>query len=614
MDPSMKFKGEMGLAPFVTSSDLLQRSWKVISDLDGGKVSEEGEGVSWYYNKDSDVRIIAFKAKQVSDPQPDLVTSSDLKEKMLFYDFDFLRTESNPIFSVNNTAVSLFIENLNKLNQLKSEIDSSKTLIVTGHALGGSVASLFTISLLNSIDSGKNRPLCITFGSPLIGDNGLQQAISRSSNWNSCFLHVVSHKDPLPRLFITNHDSQTNAYMPFGTFLLCSDENSASFENPGSILRLLRKFDSEHDENQGSQPVKYGEIVNILKQRTLFKDLSTLPEDITNTDTEDETNTLLGRIGACLLPKKNPVQTQHRRSGGTNTYTLLASIILPLSALGLPTAMEPEDMKEYVAKMTKDEEKREEMMSRLVFDPYVNLNVRKIDMVKLEWYKKESKDRNIGYYDSYKKMLLESDKEADMFKKKLTDYWVKMVEVAETKPQKEGSNFRKRWLGAGTNYRRMVEPLVIAKYYKVKGNKDYVTEKRPKHFKMLEKWLKEGTTEDTICPLTIALLKKNVEALLTKDSCFWAHVEEALLSCKELKDAQEDEETMKKLVEFEDYVYGQLKIYEVSPEIFLAESSYMLWWNEYKAIKGASYNSELARFMNDATNLEQYAEGAYDFP
>ncbi|XP_061369747.1 senescence-associated carboxylesterase 101-like [Gastrolobium bilobum] len=256
----------MGLAPFVTSSDLLQRSWKVIRVLNGGIVSKEGKGVSWfrYVNEDSCVTIIAFKATQYSVVEPGLVKYSDLKEKKLFHDFDFLLpVESNPSFSVNNTAVSLFIENLTELNKLKSEINSSKPLIITGHALGGSVATLFTISLLDSIGSGKNRPLCITFGSPLIGDKGLQQAISGSSNWNSCFLHVVSHKDPLPRLFITNHDSQTNDYMPFGTFLLCSDQNSACFENPGSVLRQFEVFAS-NDGNQSSQPVDYGEIVKIL--------------------------------------------------------------------------------------------------------------------------------------------------------------------------------------------------------------------------------------------------------------------------------------------------------------------------------------------------------------
>lgn len=85
-----------------------------------------------------------------------------------------------------------------------------------------------------------------------------------------------------------------------------------------------------------------------------------------------------------------------------------------------------------------------------------------------------------------------------------------------------------------------------------------------------------------------------MESILTLDSCFWAHVEEALISCKQLRDVKssviEKEDATRKLIEFENYVYGLLIEYAVSPEIFLSESSYMEWWNEYKEIKGTSYN------------------------
>jgi hypothetical protein len=123
------------------------------------------------------------------------------------------------------------------------QISSTNSLIITGKGLGGSIASLFTISLLNNIGSTKNLPLCITFGSPLLGDKKLQQAISHSSNWNSCFIQIVSCKDPLPRLFITN-------YMPFGTFLFCSDSDSTCFENPDSSLLILITLSKLHVENQ----------------------------------------------------------------------------------------------------------------------------------------------------------------------------------------------------------------------------------------------------------------------------------------------------------------------------------------------------------------------------
>jgi hypothetical protein len=261
----------------------------------------------------------------------------------------------------------------------------------------------------------------------------------------------------------------------------------------------------------------------------------------------------------------------------------------------------------------KELEKSFILQKKTLFDPSKKLNDMKVYMAQLEWYKKKTKNLHLGYYDSYKNMNTPFDHDVVHFHKilMLTVYWEKMVEEVEMKPQKEDAAFRNRWLYGGTTYRRMVEPLAIADYYR-DGGKDYVNEKRSKHFKQLEDWLMEDSKNATSD--INSTRKKNAEAILTIDSCFWAHVEEALLLCRELKTVKEKEETLKKLFEFEEYVYQLLKDYAISPDIFLAQSSYIRWWNEYKAIKGSSYTSALANFMNDDTNFKQYAVGAYDFP
>ncbi|KAK7316406.1 hypothetical protein VNO77_35421 [Canavalia gladiata] len=276
------------------------------------------------------------------------------------------------------------------------QINSSTPLIVTGNGLGGSVASLFTVSLLESFRLGKNRPLCITYGSPLIGDKKLQQAISRDPVWNSCFLHLVSLKDPLPTLFITNPNLQTNAYMPFGTFLFCSDVTSTCFENPDSILELLIALGSIHDQNQGFKFADYGDIGENLNHKAICKDLTIMAED---------------------MPPL-PILVSNS--------SLASSICLQFQTLGLT-------------------------------------------------------------------------------------------------PRKQ-----------------------------------------------------------------------------------------ALLSCRESMVAEETEEALKKLVEFEEYVYGLLQDYQVSSEFCLQQCSYMRRWNEYKAIKGTAYNSELAIFMNDP-NLTIIAYEAHTY-
>ena len=146
-------------------------------------------------------------------------------------------------------------------------------LIITGQSLGGSIASLFTLFLISSMDKeSKCRPICITFGSPLIGNFGLQH-----SHWNSFFLHLVSDKDPLPTLFLpsgrsapTSSHSQATAYKPFGTYLLCAELGCACFDDPDLILKILTVASSEVAGGL-LQVVNYGEILRNLKNRAICK-------------------------------------------------------------------------------------------------------------------------------------------------------------------------------------------------------------------------------------------------------------------------------------------------------------------------------------------------------
>ena len=205
-------------------------------------------------------------------------------------------------------------------------------------------------------------------------------------------------------------------------------------------------------------------------------------------------------------------------------------------------------------------------------------------MVLMEWYKKNFKDKGIGYYDSYNNLSYSSDLAVVRYKEMLTCYWEELVDEVEKKPHKVGVSFRTQWLSAGTDYRRMIEPLDIAEYYN-KGLKDYINKGRPKHYKQLEQWLNEANKPASNSNQS---KKQNVASILSKDSCFWAHVEEARISCKLLTSREssikEKESSKQNLIEFEKYVLCLMKNDAVSPEIFLPWSSYMLWWKEYERI------------------------------
>ncbi|KAK3227530.1 hypothetical protein Dsin_007392 [Dipteronia sinensis] len=72
-------------------------------------------------------------------------------------------------------------------------------------------------------------------------------------------------------------------------------------------------------------------------------------------------------------------------------------------------------------------------LNKKVFDPHMRLNDMKVYLACLEWYKKHSK---IGYYDSYKNKRFSEDMVVNRFKKKLNDYWEKLVAEAEKLSQK----------------------------------------------------------------------------------------------------------------------------------------------------------------------------------
>ncbi|KAK7833066.1 senescence-associated carboxylesterase 101, partial [Quercus suber] len=458
-----------------------------------------------------------------------------------------------------------------------------------------SVASLFTLSLLKKINfKNTERPLCITFGSPLIGDEDLQEAISKYAAWNSCFLHVVSDQDPVPRVLF-------NGYQPFGTFLMFSKMGCSCFEDPRTILELLKATYSGSPGNQDPNPVfdVYGTFVKDINRKVICKDTTKLPE--------------------------------------RTTQPLRACIITQIVATGLK---QPEQQRQNVDVniIIKETEKREKLKpKREAFDPTKGLNDIKVNMAFLEQYKKLSIDNGMGYYDRYKiescNGMTTIDMDLERYKKSLTIYWKDMVDQAEKRPQTVGAFLRTRSLFGGTNYRRMIEPLDIANYYN-KGLSDYINNGRSEHYEKLEQWLKE--MKETEKPSSSSgpndLKKQNVKSSLTEDSCFWAHVEEALILCelltgressamnkesskkKRKASAMDEESSKKKLVEFENYVYGLMKNYAVSSEIFLPKSSFMKWWGEYREIMGTSCSSPLANLIKNVENHKEYSKGTLVIP
>ncbi|KAG5223824.1 senescence-associated carboxylesterase [Salix suchowensis] len=553
------------LGNLVMNSDLLQISCAAIKDLQAESSSDQQDScrlsLRYKLDKKSKYTHIVFTTSTLSRKEllqqgGDLVSSTTLRE-LEFPIFDFLCSETNRSFCIHGGAITLFKSHFKELSRLKTQIHDSKTgellstpLIVTGHSIGGAVASLFTLWLLDSIKQPpqKNQPppklpLCVTFGSPFIGNHGFQKAVLDCSNWNSCFLHVVGNKDLFPKASISHNDTAQSASEDY-------KKGCASVDDLEVVSRLLEST-RRQAPCEAQEIDYYVGIVNDLKSKVIIRENSQLD-----------------------LSFMQPLK---------------AGIILQLEAIGVEMNTQRQQQKVDNNNLISKLEEREKVLveeQAKTIDSIQKLNQIKIKMVQLEWYKKFCRNKEIGYYDCYKNQLWRRDSEVTRLKKFLTNYWKNLVETF----------IRATWLYAGRNYRRMVEPLDIAEYYRENGNRDYQTHGRSRHYILLEQWQEEEDANKlTSSPNNKK--KEDVSGVLTEDSCFWEKVEGALISCKLLNDGTsnsvEKQSAKENLDMFKQYSMDQINKYAVSPEIFLKESSFMRWWKMYREIIEASHDSAI---------------------
>ncbi|XP_030473094.2 senescence-associated carboxylesterase 101-like [Syzygium oleosum] len=556
-DPEHVFSNGLYLENLAVSTNILIDSWKAIFEY-------QGKNPDIITRKHQDCNFIAFVSSQVTTG--DLQQESSLVPISEISDFKFLRSDTHQSFSINEAAFSQFNSLRGEFSELQEKVKTSFRspennkkenhipYIITGHCLNGSIASLFTLSLLNTLDPTKyNLPLCITFGSPLLGDSPFQQAISRHRTCNSCFLHVVHRDDCVPRLFLVPPTTGLSSYEPFGTFLLCSESVWACFQAPDSVIELLK--------------YKSPEIV-AGKQEARTSDYKDFIE----------------------LLEKIPFKRNVSSFLGHEADSYKAGITAQVTAVGLwPSQQQDEGTSALIENIGVHERivtkrLREEL-------DIAELDEMKVYLAFFERYvgKCRANGEGPGYYDSFKNARERRDNGVDKYKTYPMVYWEKVVEDAEKHPQLPRAPLRNRWLFAGNNYRRIVELLDIAEYYR-RGRKDYLTRGRSDHYKLLQKWLEDRPKKEEKKDGPTKPKGENV----MDDSCLWAHVEEAIRSCRRLDRASSEQE---KLTKFEEYVMDLIKKHKVSSDIFLEKSSYMQWWKEYQ--DKVSHQSPLVNYMKN---------------
>ncbi|KAK9278083.1 hypothetical protein L1049_027641 [Liquidambar formosana] len=141
----------------------------------------------------------------------------------------------------------------------------------------------------------------------------------------------------------------------------------------------------------------------------------------------------------------------------------------------------------------------------------------------------------------------------------------------------DGFEGRERWIDLGTRFRRILEPLDIANFYRHSKNEEtgaYLEGRaRPKRYRYTQRWLEHAK-------------KKPVG--FYSESCFWAEVEEQTRKLGQSFD--------NKIVQLEKDILRWVGERELGMDVFLEESTFVKWWN--KLPQQHRSGSCIAMYMN----------------
>ncbi|KAL6658516.1 hypothetical protein ACP70R_004102 [Stipagrostis hirtigluma subsp. patula] len=507
------------------------------------------------------------------------------------------------------------------LNQI-----SGKAVVFTGHSLGGAIAALAALHYLCiSSSSSTCAPappvLCITFGSPLLGNEALSRAILRE-RWSGNFCHVVSQHDIVPRLFfcpldavpahmivgmqlqewpartrhaavvttITERMAGTDQdalrqlirthvgavameqklaalvtpggspYRPFGTYVLCSPDGAVCVDNPTAAVQMLYATFASRCL-LGAEPP---EAAHSCYGNLVLK----IPQHLL----------LKRRLCVNELP-------------ATSNYDTGVSFALEASGIDA-MATEASATRQWL-KTSKRAGQRPSLNCAHLATRLGRITPCR---AQVEWYKALF-DGDMGYYDAFKqRQSPKKFSKANMCRIKLGQFWDGVLAMLDACQLPHDFHRRAKWVNAARFYQLLMEPLDIADYHRNNLHRtrgSYILHGRERRYELFDRWWNEkgctaiGTTSSTSVA-SASRRSRSKYAGLTQDPCFWARVEEAreqTVSVRCERDSVELAMKLEELQEFERYSSELVASKEVSVDVLAPQSSYTLWVEEWKQLK-----------------------------
>ncbi|KAI3673468.1 hypothetical protein L6452_39587 [Arctium lappa] len=506
-----------------------------------------------------EVLIIAFKGSwEVKDWYHDDGFGETDVDHDLFPSLQ--RIGEGRLAKVNEAFLQRFKDLLNK-SRFRTEVEKAvkegKKIILTGHSSGGAIASFATLWILEEYTRKQaiKVPIrCVTFGSPLIGDGNLTHAVRRQ-NWAARFTHFVTEHDIVPRLMLApkisvhehlpdilkwfqqklnpaNHKLRNflkkttrepevtvsrdqaaelfenvmvkasvvarnaafdlmeptnlltgklssdyvkvSPYTPFGTYVFCvRDGTQLAVESPDAVLRLLFFFLQLTDERDDLADVALDRLAESLSY-------------------EEELNKGFRRADL------NDVELDE-----TARWCLMA-------------AEEAEKRKKENEKLIDASRRVNRLDQRRSGGTRTNEKIIEDIHDAIRGYKERHAEGRTDYYDAFKLQDEHQDFEANINRLELMKIWDVVVEMLMRKDLPDEFEGREEWVDLGTEFRRLVEPLDIANYYRHLKGSGYMGV-RPKRYKFTQRWYEhtnvtgfESVSESNFMGV-VEELKKEVE-------------------------------------------------------------------------------------------------------
>ncbi|CAM0951263.1 unnamed protein product [Alopecurus aequalis] len=510
--------------------------------------------------------------------------------------FPSLRSVGSGVPARANAAFVAAFRGLLDSSPFQSEVSRAvaeeKRIVFTGHSSGGSIATLATIWFLEKCTRrgsvNQAHPFCVTFGAALVGDNIFNHAVRREG-WSQCILHFIVPLDIIPRIPLTPLASSREQIQAVLDWLSPHSPNLSPAGNslviPEFYETLLRSTLSIASYEACSF---MGCTSSILGTLTSFIELSpyrpcgtylflTSPEQLIVLTNSDAVLQLLFYF-LQLDPQQQLLDAAARSLSAHWQYESLKQCVMQELAcvdyLGAISSSLPGRPMNGPA-IGGLELSKEAMLSlaaagqwekqREINQAKIDANCSKIQeaMKSLNEYKRTCELHEVSYYDSFKLQREVHDFNSNVRRLELAGLWDEIIEMLRRRELPDAFEGREEWVNLGTLYRRLVEPLDIANYYRHSKNEDtgsYLCKGRPRRYKYTQKWREQSLR----IPLGSSL-----------ESCFWAMSEELQA---EMINGRSFEDLKDRVGKLESDALGWFTSGSLDKDVFLSSSSFVKWW------------------------------------